>query len=119
MRLSAHDCAGIKWGLVIQVTESSCDISLSLTPPSFTVALCQNSFPSLNHYDLRDMSRAAKLTLAGTSLGAIGIVVLVHYQQNAEKAVSLPSFYNGLSMVTALIDGLHFTGNACWGDTRY
>ncbi|KAL9075550.1 MAG: hypothetical protein Q9161_001622 [Pseudevernia consocians] len=32
------------------------------------------------------MSRAAKLTLAGTSIGAIGIVALVHYQQNAEKA---------------------------------
>ncbi len=36
------------------------------------------------------MSRAAKLTLASTSIGAIGIVVLVHYQQNSEKAVSLP-----------------------------
>ncbi|KAL2055735.1 hypothetical protein ABVK25_003979 [Lepraria finkii] len=32
------------------------------------------------------MSRASKLTLAGTSLGAIGIVVLVHYQQQSEKA---------------------------------
>lgn len=37
------------------------------------------------------MSRAAKLTLAGTSIGAIGIVALVHYQQNSEKAVSPPS----------------------------
>lgn len=37
------------------------------------------------------MSRAAKLTLAGTSIGAIGIVTLVHYQQNSEKAVSIPS----------------------------
>lgn len=36
---------------------------------------------------LHEMSRAAKLTLAGTSLGAMGIVVLVHYQQQAEKAV--------------------------------
>ena len=35
------------------------------------------------------MSRAAKLTLAGTSSSAIGIIVLVHYQQRAEKAVSL------------------------------
>ncbi|KAL9137003.1 MAG: hypothetical protein Q9175_001787 [Cornicularia normoerica] len=32
------------------------------------------------------MSKAAKLTLAGTSVGAIGIVALVHYQQNSEKA---------------------------------
>ena len=36
------------------------------------------------------MSRAAKLTLAGTAIGAVGIVALVHYQQNSEKAVSLP-----------------------------
>lgn len=33
------------------------------------------------------MSKAAKLTLAGTSLGAAAIVVLVHYQQNSEKVV--------------------------------
>ncbi|MCJ1453854.1 hypothetical protein MMC28_004203 [Mycoblastus sanguinarius] len=32
------------------------------------------------------MSRAAKLTLAGTSLGAVSIVFLVHYQQQSEKA---------------------------------
>ncbi len=49
------------------------------------------SAASLDRYNLRDMSRAAKLTLAGTSVGAIGIVALVHYQQNSEKAVSLPS----------------------------
>ena len=36
------------------------------------------------------MSRAAKITLAGTSIGAVGIVTLVHYQQNAEKVVSVP-----------------------------
>lgn len=35
-----------------------------------------------------DMSRASKLTLAGTSLVAAGIVVFVHYAQQAEKAVS-------------------------------
>ncbi|OCL02011.1 hypothetical protein AOQ84DRAFT_249233, partial [Glonium stellatum] len=32
------------------------------------------------------MSRAAKITLAATSLSAIGIVVFVHYAQTAEKA---------------------------------
>ncbi|KAL9104519.1 MAG: hypothetical protein Q9163_000550 [Psora crenata] len=32
------------------------------------------------------MSRASKLTLAGTTASAIGIVILVHYQQQAEKA---------------------------------
>ena len=34
------------------------------------------------------MSRAAKLTLAGTTAAAAGIVVFVHYAQQAEKAVS-------------------------------
>ena len=34
------------------------------------------------------MSRASKLTLAGTSLIAAGVVVFVHYAQQAEKAVS-------------------------------
>ncbi|KAI4135029.1 MAG: hypothetical protein LQ347_001010 [Umbilicaria vellea] len=32
------------------------------------------------------MSRASKLTLAGTSLVAAGIVVFVHYSQQVEKA---------------------------------
>lgn len=32
------------------------------------------------------MSQAAKLTLAGTSLGTLGIIVFVHYTQKAEKA---------------------------------
>ncbi|KAF2662612.1 cytochrome c oxidase assembly protein [Lophiostoma macrostomum CBS 122681] len=31
------------------------------------------------------MSRASKLTLLGTSLGAVGIVIFVHYSQRAEK----------------------------------
>jgi PET assembly of cytochrome c oxidase, mitochondrial len=33
------------------------------------------------------MSRAAKLTLTGTSLFAVGTIVFVHYAQQAEKAV--------------------------------
>lgn len=33
------------------------------------------------------MSRASKITLAATSLGAIGIVIFVHHAQRAEKAV--------------------------------
>lgn len=52
------------------------------------------------------MSTAAKLTLAGTSIGAIGIVALVHYQQNSEKAVSLPctmDFVARLSWSTAYV----------------
>ena len=65
------------------------------------------------------MSRASKLTLAGTSLSAIGIVVLVHYQQRAEKAVSLP-FYDTLSRAIFLsVNGLRSTGDACWSDTGH
>ena len=36
------------------------------------------------------MSRAAKMTLLGTSLFAVSTVVFVHYAQQAEKAVSFP-----------------------------
>jgi translation initiation factor 2B subunit (eIF-2B alpha/beta/delta family) len=35
------------------------------------------------------MSRAAKLTLTGTSLFAIGTIFFVHHAQQAEKAVCL------------------------------
>ena len=38
--------------------------------------------------DLTRMSRAAKLTLAGTSLMAAGTIIFVHYAQQSEKAVS-------------------------------
>lgn len=34
------------------------------------------------------MSTASKLTLAGTGLGALGIVIFVHYAQKLEQAVS-------------------------------
>lgn len=33
------------------------------------------------------MSHASKLTLAGTSLFAVGTVIIVHFQQNMEKEV--------------------------------
>lgn len=33
------------------------------------------------------MSRAAKLTLAGSSLFALGTIIFVHYTQQVEKAV--------------------------------
>ena len=33
------------------------------------------------------MSTRAKLTLASTTIGAIGIVIFVHYQQKADQAV--------------------------------
>ena len=35
------------------------------------------------------MSTASKLTLAATSLGAVGIVIFVHYAQRAEKTVHI------------------------------
>ena len=36
---------------------------------------------------LSNMSRTAKLTLAGTSVMAVGIVAFVHFAQQSEKAV--------------------------------
>jgi len=36
------------------------------------------------------MSTAAKLTLAGTTLSAIGVVFFVHRQQQTDKAVRFP-----------------------------
>lgn len=36
-----------------------------------------------------NMSTKAKMTLAGTAAGALGIIVFVHYAQQAEKAVRL------------------------------
>ena len=38
------------------------------------------------------MSTAAKLTLATTTVGAIGIVIFVHWQQKADQAVRLAKF---------------------------
>ena len=71
----------------------------SLSPPSVTIALRQKTkIVFCSFASSKDMSSASKLTLAGTSLSAIGIVVLVHYQQRAEKAVSHP-FYDTLSRV--------------------
>ena len=55
------------------------------------------------------MSRASKLTLAGTSCMAVGIVVFVHFAQKAEKAVRRlhPQFLSVLMLTTL--------GHACWG----
>jgi len=36
------------------------------------------------------MSTASKLTLAGTTFGAIGVVIFVHWAQKSEQSVSLP-----------------------------
>ena len=42
-----------------------------------------------NRFDHTIMSTAAKLTFASTTVGAIGIVLFVHYQQKADQAVSI------------------------------
>jgi protein PET117 len=47
------------------------------------------------------MSRAAKLTLAGTSLFAISTVFFVHYAQQAEKSVR-PLFFSPLTCPSPL-----------------
>lgn len=87
-RLSAYECADIKRKLVVEVLE----IQRSLSPPRVVFRPAKNS-PSILHATKKTlgMSTAAKLTLAGTSIGAVGIIVLVHYQQNWEKVVSVPS----------------------------
>jgi hypothetical protein len=57
------------------------------------------------------MSRAAKLTLTGTSLFAIGTIVVVHYTQQAEKAVRpFPSLLFGSK--SARIKLMRISGNA-------
>lgn len=48
------------------------------------------------------MSTAAKLTLAGTTAGAIGIVIFVHLQQKFDKAVSITSFTNRGTSLTCI-----------------
>ena len=100
---------------MIEVTESEIPVSAKRHhrfTPKTKIVFC--SFASS-----KDMSRASKLTLAGTSLSAIGIVVLVHYQQRAEKAVSIP-FYDALSRVIfSSVNGLRSTGNACRSDTGH
>ena len=48
------------------------------------------------------MSAKAKATLATTILGTIGIVYFVHYQQVADKAVSLTRIGN--EMVNSVTD---------------
>lgn len=49
------------------------------------------------------MSTAAKLTLAGTTAGAIGIVIFVHLQQKLDKAVSFYDIYVMAIRCTVLI----------------
>ena len=63
------------------------------------------------------MSRAAKLTLAGTSLGAAGVIVFVHYAQKAEKAVSLRPHHQFIHQKFRTNRGI--PGNACRRDPRY
>ncbi|CAD0082046.1 unnamed protein product [Aureobasidium vineae] len=46
------------------------------------------------------MSTKAKLTLAATSLGAIGIIVFVHHGQKVEKASRLPDCQRKISTPT-------------------
>ena len=56
------------------------------------------------------MSRASKLTLAGTTAIAMGIVFFVHYGQTAEKAVSnTPSTLPAAYLSATLDDRLSLT----------
>ena len=51
------------------------------------------------------MSTASKLTLVGTTIGALGIVGFVHWAQTAEKAVCPPfALFMGSSIGSLNID---------------
>lgn len=59
--------------------------------PSAQNSLSGDAYPGPSLHDtVTAMSRASKITLAATSLGAIGIVIFVHTAQRSEKAVSHP-----------------------------
>ncbi len=58
------------------------------------------------------MSTASKVTLAGTALGTVGIVVFVHYGQKIEKAVCLTFIPNLMYRLTG-------AGHACWSRARH
>lgn len=62
---------------------------VNLLPPSISANYHSTSEP-IDLKGLRSviMSTKAKLTLLGTSLGALGIIVFVHTAQKTEKAVS-------------------------------
>jgi protein PET117 len=47
------------------------------------------------------MSTASKATLALTALGAIGIVISVHYGQKAERAVRIPKSFFSMLLLTS------------------
>lgn len=106
LRLSAHKCVDTKrkFGDRGSWSRSYKDPCLrQASSPSRQSPL--HSLALFDGYNLKDMSRAAKLTLAGTSIGAIGIVALVHYQQNSEKAVSFPStmdFFDPIVLINRL-----------------
>ena len=65
--------------VVVQAYHSICE-------PSFLPRIVASQL-SLPHYSI--MSTKAKLTLAATSLGALGIIIFVHHGQKVEKAVCL------------------------------
>lgn len=68
------------------------------------------SFPPAHHPRLHDShlrSRASKLTLLATSTFAIGTVVFVHFQQQAEKAVCLSFFLPVSSPLFPIFPSLH------------
>lgn len=58
-------------------------------PVSLSFSLSDFPLRPIIYIDLiTEMSTAAKLTLAGTTAGAIGIVIFVHLQQKFDQAAS-------------------------------
>ena len=82
--------------VVVQAYHSICDPS----KPSFLPRIVASQL-SLPHYSI--MSTKAKLTLAATSLGALGIIIFVHHGQKVEKAVCLArSVSSGITLTSEL-----------------
>lgn len=70
-------------------------------------------FGTCTSVTLHHMSRASKITLAGTSLAAVAIVFFVHYGQQAEKTVTLPIplyldiLYQGIFRLIFYVQAMH------------
>lgn len=81
---------GYRWMLMVTAKSwgPSAPLDMRLTlAPSREVASPNCSCLSIAT-TISTMSTKAKLTLAATSLGAIGIIIFVHHGQKVEKAVS-------------------------------
>jgi len=85
---------GYRWMLMVTAKSwgpsAPFDMRLTLAPSRKVASSCSSCLSIAT--TIYTMSTKAKLTLAATSLGAIGIIIFVHHGQKVEKAVSLSIF---------------------------